>query len=59
MQRKPVWPSSFPQILSLLGMLLSLVIPLGLEKGEQLIGEIDHRRLSGLTSRQAVLNAGR
>jgi putative tricarboxylic transport membrane protein len=55
MQRKPVWPSSFPKILSILGTALSLVILLGLEKGEQVIGEIDHRRLTDYKLGQAVL----
>jgi putative tricarboxylic transport membrane protein len=55
MQRKPVWPSSFPKILSILGTVLSLIILLGLEKGEQVIGEIDHRRLTDYKLGQAVL----
>lgn len=55
MQRNPVWPSSFPKILSIFGIILSLVILLGFEKGEQTIGEIDYRRLSDYKLGQALL----
>lgn len=55
MQRNPIWPSSFPKILSIFGILLSLVILFGLEKGEQTIGEIDYRRLTDYKLGQAVL----
>ncbi|WP_372990163.1 tripartite tricarboxylate transporter TctB family protein [Sulfitobacter sp.] len=55
MQRKPVWPSSFPKILSIFGILLSIVILLGLEKGEQVIGDIDYRRLTDYKLGQAIL----
>jgi len=55
MQRKPVWPSSFPKILSIFGILLSIVILLGLEKGEQVIGDIDYRRLTEYKLGQAIL----
>ena len=34
MQRNPIWPSTFPKVLSILGMAASLIILLGLEKGE-------------------------
>lgn len=55
MQHKPVWPSSFPKILSIFGILLSIVILLGLEKGEQVIGDIDYRRLTDYKLGQAIL----
>lgn len=55
MQRKPIWPSTFPKILSLFGIGLSLVILLGLEKGEQTVGEIDYRRLTDYKLGQAIL----
>lgn len=55
MQRKPVWPSSFPKILSIFGILLSIVILLGLEKGKQVIGDIDYRRLTDYKLGQAIL----
>lgn len=55
MQRKPVWPSSFPKILSVFAIILCLVILLGLEKGEQTVGEIDYRRLTDYKLGQAIL----
>ncbi|MEL7106531.1 MAG: tripartite tricarboxylate transporter TctB family protein [Pseudomonadota bacterium] len=33
MQRNPIWPSTFPKVLSIGGILCALVIVLGLEKG--------------------------
>ena len=45
MQRNPIWPSTFPKVLSILGIIAALIILLGLEKGEEKIGEIDYRRL--------------
>ncbi len=35
MQRNPIWPSTFPKVLSVLGILVGLVIVLGLEKGDK------------------------
>lgn len=58
MQRNPVWPSSFPKILSVAGILLSLAILLGLEKGDQKIGEIDYRRLTDYKLGQAIMMLG-
>lgn len=55
MQRKPVWPSTFPKVLSVLGALLSLVILFGLEKSEQVVGDIDYRRLTEYKLGQAIL----
>lgn len=55
MQRNPIWPSSFPKILSIFGICLTLVILLGLEKGEQTIGDIDYRRLTDYKLGQAIL----
>lgn len=34
MQRNPVWPSTFPKVLSVLGVIVGLVVLLGLEKQE-------------------------
>lgn len=47
MQRNPIWPSTFPKVLSVLAILASLVILLGLEKpaGEKDAPDIDYRRL--------------
>lgn len=55
MRRNPVWPSSFPKILSVFGVGLSLVILLGLEKDNQQTGEIDYRRLTDYKLGQAIL----
>ena len=45
MRRNPIWPSTFPKVLSVLGIVASMVILLGLEKGKQKVGDIDYRRL--------------
>jgi putative tricarboxylic transport membrane protein len=45
MQRNPIWPSTFPKLLSLLGLVTSMIVLFGLEKSEFQIGEIDYRRL--------------
>ncbi len=55
MRRNPIWPSTFPKVLSIFGIIASLVILLGIEKGEQKIGEIDHRRLTDYFLGQAIL----
>ncbi|UWQ27926.1 tripartite tricarboxylate transporter TctB family protein [Leisingera sp. M523] len=55
MQRNPIWPSTFPKVLSILGVLASLVVLLGLEKGDVTIGEIDYRRLGEYKLGQAIL----
>ncbi|MEL7026519.1 MAG: tripartite tricarboxylate transporter TctB family protein, partial [Pseudomonadota bacterium] len=34
MRRSPIWPSSFPKVLSIVAILLSLVIVLGIEKSD-------------------------
>lgn len=54
MRRNPVWPSSFPKVLSILGVVLSLIILLGLEKGEAKEPDIDYRRLGDYKIGQAV-----
>lgn len=55
MRRNPVWPSSFPKILSVFGIGLSLIILLGLEKDDQQSGEIDYRRLTEYKLGQAIM----
>lgn len=45
MRRNPIWPSTFPKVLSILGIVATLIILLGLEKSEEKIGDIDYRRL--------------
>ena len=58
MQRNPIWPSTFPKVLSILGIVASTIILLGVEKGEATIGEIDYRRLGNYHLGQAVLLLG-
>ena len=58
MKRNPIWPSTFPKVLSILAMIASLIILLGLEKGEQKIGDIDYRRLGDYHLGQALMLLG-
>lgn len=58
MRRNPIWPSTFPKMLSLLGIAASMIILLGLEKGEQNIGDIDYRRLGDYNLGQALMLLG-
>jgi len=58
MRRNPIWPSTFPKVLSVLGIGFSLVILLGLEKGEVKIADIDYRRLGDYHLGQALLLLG-
>ena len=56
MRRNPIWPSTFPKILSFLGIIAASVILLGLEKSEDpKEAEIDYRRLGEYKTGQAVL----
>ena len=55
MRRNPIWPSTFPKVLSVLGIAASLIILLGLEKSEPKTGEIDYRRLGDYHLGQALL----
>ena len=57
MQRNPVWPSTFPKILSVLAILIALSILLGVEKPakEETKLDIDYRRLQDYNSGQAFL----
>lgn len=56
MQRNPIWPSTFPKVLAVCGVLVSLVVLLGFEKGagEPKQGEIDYRRLAQYDVGRAV-----
>lgn len=54
MRRNPIWPSTFPKVLSILGIVASLIILFGLEKGEQKVGDIDYRRLGDYNLWQAI-----
>jgi putative tricarboxylic transport membrane protein len=55
MQRNPIWPSTFPKVLSVLGAVLALAILLGVEKGADgpKPGEINYRRLTDYKLGQA------
>ncbi len=57
MQRNPVWPSTFPKILSVLAIVTSLIILLGLEKpaADAKEPDIDYRRLGDYNIGQAAL----
>ncbi|WP_417524655.1 tripartite tricarboxylate transporter TctB family protein [Marinovum sp.] len=56
MQRNPIWPSTFPKVLSVLAILTSLVILFGLEKAAESDAEpeIDYRRLGDYHLWQAI-----
>ena len=62
MRNKPVWPSTFPKVLSIAGALLGLVVLLGLEgKGEDkdpAATDIDYRRLTDYHLTEALLLLG-
>ncbi len=58
MRRTPIWPSTFPKVLSILGILFSLIILFGLEKSETKIGDIDYRKLWEYHLGQALLLLG-
>ena len=58
MKRLAVWPSSFPKVLSIAGIILSLIVVLGIEKGEFKVGDIDYRRLHEYKLGQALALLG-
>ena len=58
MKRLAVWPSSFPKVLSIAGIILSLIVVLGIEKGELKVGDIDYRRLHKYKLGQALALLG-
>ncbi len=58
MKRLAVWPSSFPKVLSIAGIILSLTVVLGIEKGEVKVGDIDYRRLHEYKLGQALALLG-
>lgn len=55
MQRNPIWPSTFPKVLSVLGLAASCIILFNLEKSKDEVGEIDYRRLHEYKLGQAVM----
>ena len=58
MKRLAVWPSSFPKVLSIAGIILSSIVVLGIEKGEVKVGDIDYRRLHEYKLGQALALLG-
>jgi putative tricarboxylic transport membrane protein len=58
MKRLAVWPSSFPKVVSIAGIILSLIVVLGIEKGELKAGDIDYRRLHEYKLGQALALLG-
>ena len=56
MQRNPIWPSTFPKLLAVMGSVTALVILLGFEKGsgEPKAGDINYRRLTDYKLGQAI-----
>ncbi|MHA1158521.1 MAG: tripartite tricarboxylate transporter TctB family protein [Alphaproteobacteria bacterium] len=60
MQRNPIWPSTFPKVLSVMAIVFSLMILLGFEKstGEIKAGDINYRRLGDYKIGQAITLLG-
>ncbi|MEL6169930.1 MAG: tripartite tricarboxylate transporter TctB family protein [Pseudomonadota bacterium] len=62
MQRNPVWPSTFPKVLSILGVAVGLIVLLGLEgstkEKELTASDINYRRLTEYKLGQAILLLG-
>jgi putative tricarboxylic transport membrane protein len=54
MRRNPIWPSTFPKVLSILGIFACVIILLGLEKSEPKEADIDYRRLGDYHLGQAL-----
>jgi putative tricarboxylic transport membrane protein len=60
MQRNPIWPSTFPKVLSVLAIITAMTILLGFEKGagEPKPSEINYRRLTEYKLGQALALLG-
>lgn len=63
MQRNPVWPSTFPKVLAVLGIAVGLIVLLGVEKSDQTDTEpsatdINYRRLGDYKIGQALMLLG-
>jgi len=59
MKRNPIWPSTFPKVLAVLGILSSLYVLLGFEKpGEEKTPDINYRRLWDYNLGQALMLLG-
>ena len=60
MKFNPIWPSTFPKVLSVMGAIVALIILLGLEKSGHTseVAEINYRRLTDYKIGQAALLMG-
>ncbi len=60
MKFNPVWPSTFPKVLAVLGAAVALIILLGLEKSDHTaeVAEINYRRITDYKIGQAALLIG-
>lgn len=58
MQRNPIWPSTFPKVLSVLGIIACTIILLGFEKSEIKEADIDYRRLGEYHLGQGLMLLG-
>ncbi|MFQ1699701.1 tripartite tricarboxylate transporter TctB family protein [Loktanella agnita] len=60
MRNNPIWPSSFPKLLSVMAMIGALIIVLGFEKGgsDPAAGDINYRRLTDYKLGQALILLG-
>lgn len=60
MQRSPIWPSSFPKVLSVGAIIFALIIVLGLEKapGTDKVADINLSRLTDYNVGQALTLIG-
>lgn len=58
MQRNPVWPSTFPKVLAVAGVIVGMVVVLGLEKEDKTkepsATDINYRRLQDYNTGQAI-----
>ncbi|MDG2404074.1 MAG: tripartite tricarboxylate transporter TctB family protein [Paracoccaceae bacterium] len=56
MKRNPIWPSTFPKLLSVMGIVLAITILLGFEKHKSTVAEseINYRRLGHYKLGQAL-----
>jgi len=60
MQRNPVWPSTFPKVLAVLGVIVGLIVLFGLEKADEKDAQpsataINYRRLHEYNLGQALM----
>ena len=57
MKFNPIWPSTFPKVLAVMGAIVALIILLGVEKSDHTaeVAEINYRRLTDYKIGQAVL----